>query len=264
MMDLNLSSLATLLAAVVVLSLIAINAKSLPFVYTLRLLPSLYRLFWPRLSTTRPPRVQDLSPASPIATHPALFKHHTTSSRAVLTDLDPNLHKSNSTFFADADINRAALLTHLLSNGLMTAASAPAVPILAAAQCRFQREIAPFQAYDISSRVLAWGDKSLFTVTYFLRRGTKLPAREVDGGPGCVLGDKALKSNVYAILVSRYVIKAGRETVLPRNLLTAAGLLLSVEKGLDDRLQGVGELLTTNHVDRAIENGLRYVRECML
>jgi hypothetical protein len=172
-------------------------------------------------------------------------------------DLDINMHKSNSTFFADADINRAELLTRLLSRGLAAAGpkdskSAPtAIPLLAAVQCSFKREIGPFQAYDISSRILAWDDKSLFMVTYFLKRGARLsPDLEVDGGPAGVLGDSGVRRSVYAVMVTRYVCKAGRETVAPKTVLEASGLL-DGGKEADD-------------VSKAVESGMKYVRECMV
>ena len=255
------------------------NTKSLPFAHSFRLLPSLYRLLHPRLfpasNTKTPPRLNPIPSSGPDAAvaQPALFKHHVSSSRAVLLDLDINMHKSNSTFFADADINRAELLTRLLSRGLATAGPAPAelgprstsaaIPLLAAVQCTFKREIGPFQAYDLSSRILAWDDKSLFLVTYFLRPGTRLPPDvELTGGPAAVLGEPTLRRCVYATMVTRYVCKAGRETVLPKTVLEAAGLLVSEAHGADRGSHA--EFLAGDQVDQGVESGMRYVRECML
>ncbi len=50
-------------------------------------------------------------------------------------------------------------------------------------------------------------------------------------------------------MVTRYVCKAGRETVAPRTVLEAAGWL------------GHGE--QADHVGKAVESGLQYVGECM-
>ncbi len=255
------------------------NTKSLPFAHSFRLLPSLYRLLHPRLfparKTQTPSEFNTIPTSKPdvVVAQPALFKHHVSSSRAVLLDLDINMHKSNSTFFADADINRAELLTRLLSRGLATAGSAPTeldprrttavMPLLAAVQCTFKREIGPFQAYDLSSRILAWDDKSLFLVTYFLRPNTRLhPDLELTGGPVAVLGESSLRRCVYATMVTRYVCKAGRETVLPKIVLEAAGLLVSAPHEADKK--GDGAFLTADQVDEGVESGMRYVRGCML
>ena len=255
------------------------NTKSLPFAHSFRLLPSLYRLLRPRLfPASKPqihPKLNPIPASGPEAAvaQPALFKHHVSSSRAVLLDLDINMHKSNSTFFADADINRAELLTRLLSRGLATAGPAPAeldsrtttaaMPLLAAVQCTFKREIGPFQAYDLSSRILAWDNKSLFLVTYFLRPNTRLPPDvELTGGPAAVLGESSLRKCVYATMVTRYVCKAGRETVLPKTVLEAAGLLVCEAHEADNGSHGA--FLTADQVDQGVESGMRYVRECML
>ena len=267
-LSISAPSAATLVGSALAICLLIVNAKSLPLAHSFRLLPSLYRLLQPRLfSSTKnggaaPPTS---SPATPTiaAARTTLFKHHVTSSRAVPFDLDVNMHKSNSTFFADADINRAELLTRQLSKGL--AAAGGAMPLLAAVQCNFKREIAPFQAYDMSSRLLAWDERSLFIVTYFLKSGVRLSADvDVAGGPAAVLADQSLKRGVYAVMVTRYVCKAGRATVAPAAVLEAAGLLVPgkgvqvAEKGE----HGAG-LMVAGDVGVAVKSGLQYVGGCM-
>ena len=240
------------------------NAKSLPLAYTVRLLPSLYRLLRPRLlppSPLTPPRAPNpLSTPTPhrYSASPALFTPHTTTTRTVLLDIDVNLHKSNSTFFTDADISRAALLTTLLSPAL---AATACVPLLAAVQCTFKRSIAPLQAYDVSSRILAWDDRSLFVGTWFLKTGVKLSSAAA-AAAAVLGGDVGVGKGVYAVMVSRYVCKAGRETVVPREVLLAAGLLVSVP----DRVGEGGEvgLVAADKVEEAVKDGLRYVEGCML
>lgn len=279
----NLPSSATaLIGSAVAVCLLLANAKSLPLAHTLRLLPSLYRLFRPRLfpATTAPTKTTRVTTttatvggeggegggggggSAAAAAHPTLFAHHTSRSRAVALDLDVNLHKSNSTFFSDADVSRAALLSTLLSAGLARTA---AMPLLAAVQCAFKREIAPFRAYDVSSRVLAWDEKSVFVVTYFVRPGFELRGAtevEVGGGPAAVLRDGALRKGVFAVMVSRYVCKAGRETVPPRRVLEAAGLL--VPQGGKEGEAAADGLLAAEFVDEAVKSGLRYMSECMM
>ncbi|KAK4153962.1 hypothetical protein C8A00DRAFT_33294 [Chaetomidium leptoderma] len=274
------STAALLGSALAVLFLVA-NAKSLPFAHSLRLLPSLYRLLlrprlFPAAARKGGAEPSSGSAAAAAAARPALFKHHVTSSRAVLLDLDINMHKSNSTFFADADINRAELLTRLLGRGLAAATTGPpraaTIPLLAAVQCTFKREISPFQAYDLSSRILAWDAKSLFTVTYFLKPGAGaklLPAdADVLGGPGSVLGDQKLRRCVYAAMVTRYVCKAGRETVAPAAVLEAAGLLVVVPGAKvvadGEPSHDITSLLAADYVSKAVESGMQYVGECMV
>ena len=261
-------SVATLVGSALALCFLVANAKSLPFAHSLRLLPSLYRLLRPRLSTPKPKDgpppsnpTTNLSPTVAAAATTNLFRHHTTHSRAVLFDLDVNMHKSNSTFFADADINRAELLTRRLGRGGLAAA----MPLLAAVQCTFKREIAPFQAYDVSSRLLAWDERSLFVVTYFLKAGVRLPAGvELAGGPAAVLGDTGLRRCVYAVMVTRYVCKAGRETVKPAAVLEAAGLLVSGAGAEVTEKGGDAGLLAADDVGVVVKSGMQYVNDCMV
>ncbi|KAH6651488.1 hypothetical protein BKA67DRAFT_660297 [Truncatella angustata] len=222
-------SYGSLIGLAAIFAFAAANAKALPLVYTFRLLPSLYRLFAPRLSRNK--KLTTIHSANTSTSYnaasPALFRHDTMTSRAVALDLDVNVHKSNSTFFADADISRARLLTGLLSAGL--AGLGPANFVLAGVQCRFQREIRPYQAYAVSSRILAWNDRTLYVVTYFLRPGTALPFDlEVRGGPAALAKDEKLRRSVFATMVTKYVFKAGRATVAPEQVFRAAGLLLEV------------------------------------
>ncbi|BCS05486.1 acyl-CoA thioesterase [Aspergillus luchuensis] len=222
------------------------NAKSLPLVYSFQLLPSLYRILQPR-NAQRP---KELVSPHPINTPnlfypalPSLFRPHTSQTHCPLPEIDLNLHKSNSTFFTDADLSRARLLSRLLGPAL---ASLGGMPMLAAVQARFLREIRPFQRYCVTTRILAWDQRSLWTVTYFLRREVYKGLREVDldGGPTAVLIDGNLRRGVLAVLVSRYVVKAGRVTVPPVEVFKRAGLLV------DDDDNGI----THNDGDRSASN----------
>ncbi|KAI1146564.1 hypothetical protein F4825DRAFT_440290 [Nemania diffusa] len=229
------------------------NIKSLPFYHTIQTIPSFYRLLKPRFSK----RLNGSAEAFP-AGFATLFKHYATNSRATITDLDINIHKSNSTFFLDADTNRAALLTKLLSEGL--AVTGPAIFILAAVTCRFRQEIRPFQAYTVSSRILAWNDQALYVVTYFLKPGVRLPVElDVLGSPSAVLKDDKFRKSVFATMVTKYVFKAGRRTVLPEDILRSSGLLS--RDGND--VSGDKAAYGAERIDCAIQNGLEYVRGCM-
>ncbi|KAK6223367.1 hypothetical protein LQW54_000484 [Pestalotiopsis sp. IQ-011] len=251
----------------------AANYKALPLVSTLRILPAVLRLLKPRLPPwNKAAKCRAASSPSPfvpasssLSASPRLFQHHVThSQRAVAADLDINLHKSNSTFFADADVNRTRLLASLLSDGL--AALGPANFILAGAQARFLREVRPYAAYDVSSRVLAWTDRSFYVVTYFLKPGARMPfAVEGRGGPQALFAkgaEEKLRRSVFAVLVTRFVFKAGRETVMPEQVLRESGLLL------DDAECALGggqeeKMLDGGSVEGAVKAGLEYVAHCM-
>ncbi|KAH8681842.1 hypothetical protein BX600DRAFT_505484 [Xylariales sp. PMI_506] len=317
------SSWTALLAVTMVIGFALINAKGLPLVYTIRLLPSVYRIIKPRWSRRRgqqqqPPPLREWSSAaakSPdcvdgvaaaaadasvlplVGASPALFQHHVSTSRAVLADLDIMAHKSNSTFFTDADVNRTALLSQLLSEGqaaVLRPSPPPSAPFsssstdgdgreklpssssssssfsptmfyLAGVQCRFSREIKPFRSYGVSSRILTWSDRAFYVVTYFLRPGARLPADvEVLGGPGAVQREEGLRRLVFATLVTKFVFKAGRETVRPEEVFRSAGLLVAqrpVGRGRggegedeNEEEETSSELWGMEKVDRAVES----------
>lgn len=67
---------------------------------------------------------------------------------------------------------------------------------------------------------------------------------DLDGGPTAVLIDGNLRRGVLAVLVSRYVVKAGRVTVPPVEVFKRAGLLV------DDDDNGI----THNDGDRSASN----------
>ncbi|WQF89331.1 Putative HotDog domain superfamily protein [Colletotrichum destructivum] len=233
-----------------------VNAKSLPLVHTLRLLPSVYRLFRPRLSNnsrTASRTADSIQESAITSASPSLFRYEVANHRVAPLDLDVNLHKSNSTFFTDADISRAALLTKLLSPAL--ARLGPADFVLAAVQSSFKRPVAPWQAYRVSSRILAWDERSLYLVTYFSKPDTDGLLAEVDlrGGPTAVLDDKVLGKGVFATLVTKYVFKAGRTTVRPLDVLMEAGLLHHEER------PGRGAVLGISEIQEGVERGLKYV-----
>ncbi|KAI8628156.1 hypothetical protein F5Y19DRAFT_143939 [Xylariaceae sp. FL1651] len=254
------SSYGKLACVAIVVGFAAVNLKALPFAYTFQILPSLYRLFKPRFAKRRPRRDLGASTEQHTAAPPALFKHHVTRSRAIFSDLDINIHKSNSTFFVDADISRARLLTTLLSEGLATLG--PANFILASVTCKFRQEIPPYKAYVVSSRILAWNEQAMYLVTYFLKPGMKLPLElDVLGGPDAVLKDDKYRKAVFATMVTKYVFKAGRKTVSPHDVLRSAGLLIGPEqKGASTRSEGFYDI---REIEQAVKHGLEYVQGCM-
>ncbi|KIH91123.1 hypothetical protein SPBR_01848 [Sporothrix brasiliensis 5110] len=213
----------------------ALNLKSLPFAWTARIFCALIRhTLWPR------------KPLPP----PALFHYSITRSRTSLLETDYNFHKSNSTYFADLDASRTHLVMYLLGPGFAAVgrnASTKIVPSpadgvtpmagslgvgLGAVFCSFRKEIAPYQPYEMWSRVLAWDRKWLYIVTHFVVKGKVRPAGW-DGWQGGPTAQKAwtaadeanLQKYVIATAVSKYVFKLGRFTVHPSYLIEASGLL---------------------------------------
>lgn len=155
-------------------------------------------------------------------------------SRTSLFETDYNIHKSNSTYFSDLDIARTVLATPLLSpgmeitrremnrdldeNGKIRYPGSMTV-MLGSVYCTFKREIKPLEKYEMQSKIAGWDEKWLYVLTYFLR-----PAKQGGGGSG---GEKML----FAVAVSKYVMKKGRLTVRPERVLRASGLLPDRPKG---------------------------------
>ncbi|KAK4151169.1 hypothetical protein C8A00DRAFT_36213 [Chaetomidium leptoderma] len=215
---------------------LVLNWKSLPLAWTVRVFHSfIYHAL--RRSKTLPQR--------------ALFHYSVTSSRTSLLETDYNIHKSNSTYFADLDVSRSHLVTHLL---------APGMPILGdnaknkrvldkegnvvqgsfgiglgAVFCSFRKEIGPLQGYEMWSRILSWDRKWLYLVTHFVVKGKVRPTAwdRKRMGPTRDRVQKADGSGetvdfgqyVIATAISKYVFKLGRFTVHPALVIEAAGLL---------------------------------------
>ncbi|CAI6312120.1 unnamed protein product [Periconia digitata] len=257
-----------LVAGTLFVGFVAVNTKSLPLAYTVRLAPSICRLLKAKWSGPKNKASQSASAHSPNSTptnpphaaRPTLFKYCTFQSTAVALDLDINIHKSNSTFFSDADISRAELITGLLSQSLADMGS-PAF-ILAGVQCKFQREIRPYQRYDVSSRILAWTDKAMYVVTYFTKPGTKIGGDpDLLGGPQNLATDVQLRRTLFATLVSKYVFKAGRITVAPEHIFQEAGLLIEADGKVGT--VGIDGLIGSEKVGAIVQVGLSYIAHCM-
>jgi hypothetical protein len=164
-----------------------------------------------------------------------------TSHQNALMECDYNMHKSNSTFFSDMDINRAQLLLNLFPRlprwapeiGTDTPGGKKAERIISVAlggtSCVFKREIKPLQRYEIWSRVLSWDTKWLVLITYFVKAGThKSVMRSLRKGEERKDGSDAQKA-ILAVGVSRYVFKDGRRTAPPEEVLKHMGLYPSTD-----------------------------------
>lgn len=139
------------------------------------------------------------------------------------------MHKSNSTYFSDLDISRTALVTRLYTPGwsivneeldkeLLEAASkdgkvhkkkAPLYIALGSVYCTFKREIKPYELYEVQTKIAAWDRKWLYIMSFFLR-----PEKRKGEG-----------KTLFAVGISKYVVKKGRLTVPPERVLRASGFL---------------------------------------
>ncbi|KAJ9622318.1 hypothetical protein H2203_006536 [Taxawa tesnikishii (nom. ined.)] len=207
------------------------NLKSLPFIWHYRVFRGiLYHLY--------------LSP-TPL-TGADLFKPLVTTSSNSLLDCDYNLHKSNSTYFADLDVARAHYMGALLrtSNARLRSGDLAGLPqnvingqvpggyiiALGGVACVFRKEIKPFEKFEVWTRLLSWDKKWLYIVSHIVKRGTVKPASyswqpRRKGRKGDKKEAEALKKAVFASSIAKYVCKKGRLTIAPEIVLERSYLL---------------------------------------
>ncbi|KAI9041977.1 acyl-CoA thioesterase [Aspergillus affinis] len=218
------------------LVLAVINIKNLPFVWHIRILHHLVSNIRWKSDYPHFPRGNPIANHSGQPTHPA-FATYGITSRAPILETDYNFHKSNSTYFSDLDIARTALATRLYTPGSTIVSKELDEELLAASQregkpaptrkaiyialgsvfCSFKREIKPFERYEIESRLVAWDQKWMYILTFFLR-----PAKTKGG-----------KRTLLASALSKYVIKKGRLTVSPERVMRASGFLPLRPEGVE-------------------------------
>ncbi|KAF8426541.1 hypothetical protein EV426DRAFT_530250 [Tirmania nivea] len=187
---------------------VLVNIKSLPLMWHGRFYFALYHHLF-RNRTSHP------TPAH-------LFAPISTLSRPSLYECDVNLHKSNSTYFSDLDINRTHLVAHLIKRSLQLRrkrGERPMYVALAGVVALFRREIKPFEKYEMRSRVLSWDGKWIWVVSHFVKCGSNGK-------------DHDMSKRIYASCLSKYVCKEGRKTVPPEQVLTESGLLPPRPEGI--------------------------------
>lgn len=203
--------------------------------------PSQYRVFYAIFYHSFLRKSPELGPR-------ALFKPMISETHAPLLEIDYNLHKSNSTYFADLDVSRTHLVSYLCRPSLRKLANngqsklcldpKSGKPIrgslgimLGAVECSFKREISAYRGYELWSKVLSWDRKWFYIVTHIVPKGTAKPTEFLDPRFGQVetrgvkdaTGDWEKK--IFATAISKYVFKVGRFTVHPAIVLGEAGLL---------------------------------------
>ncbi|RDW58712.1 hypothetical protein BP6252_13188 [Coleophoma cylindrospora] len=182
----------------------------------------------------------------------AIFQPIVTSSYSPLLECDYNLHKSNSTYFTDLDVNHTHLLSNLFKELLSPSPKEGTRGIegklltvaLGGVACTFTKDIKPYEKYEVWTRVLCWDEKWLYVVSHFVKHGAVRPAQDSfnRGGIGDVRADERkrrggvpcdfslgseqdLKKIVFASSMAKYVFKRGRITVPPRSAMESIGLL---------------------------------------
>ena len=169
-----------------------------------------------------------------------LFQPIITSSRTTILECDYNIHKSNSTYFSDLDMSRMHLVSCLGRRGLDMLNKQLAKEgrgrlgvMLGGVTCNFRKEIKPYEAYEIWTRVLAWDRKWLYFVSHIVKSGAVTPngyslqpwkrvpmmrhPEKLEGtGP---------HPAILATSIAKYVFKEGRITIPPETVLQICDLL---------------------------------------
>jgi acyl-CoA thioesterase FadM len=113
-------------------------------------------------------------------------------------DLDLNIHMNNGRYFSAADIGR---LDWWLRTGVWRTTLARGWgPVAGDVAGRFSRSLAPFQRFELHSRLLCWDEKWLFTEHRFISRG-----------------------QVTAVIVVRYLFRSSTAQQSPASVLALVG-----------------------------------------
>ncbi|KAG9531859.1 4HBT like protein, partial [Aureobasidium melanogenum] len=208
-----------------------LSIKSLPFVWHFRVFKNLIWQF-------------KLQPIPLAKSH--LYAPVITTSHNSISECDYNFHKSNSTYFADLDVSRAAFVGVLLKKSLARLNSgdltglpeeakttkASYIVALGGVGCVFRKEIPPLAKYEVWTRLLSWDEKWIYLVSHIVKRGAKKPSnyflqswRNGKGGKKPMKeGEDKIKS-IYATSIAKYVVKRGRLTIAPEIVLRRSDLL---------------------------------------
>ncbi|KAF5868753.1 putative capsule polysaccharide biosynthesis protein [Botrytis fragariae] len=170
-----------------------------------------------------------------------IFQPLITESHAPLMEIDLNLHKSNSSYFSDADVARTHLFCTLFSEAIeqmrggteaVTGSKGPVFGIaLGAVNCNFKKELKPYESYEMWTRILSWDEKWIWTVTHFVRKDSSKPKSytlypqqksDEDDEKRKELDPRA---GVVASSLGKCVFKQGRKTISPEFMMKASGLL---------------------------------------
>jgi acyl-CoA thioesterase FadM len=76
------------------------------------------------------------------------------------SDIDLNLHLTNSRYHSFMDIVRVAMMIRQGTWRRLRAAKL--LPVLGSSSIRYRRAVNPFQAFDVTSRLITWDEKWLY------------------------------------------------------------------------------------------------------
>ncbi len=76
------------------------------------------------------------------------------------SDLDMNMHMTNSRYASFMDLARVSLM--IRNGGWQRIRAAGLYPVLGSASTRFRRPIKPFQKFTVSARVVSWDDRWIY------------------------------------------------------------------------------------------------------
>lgn len=145
-------------------------------------------------------------------------------------DLDTNLHLNNGRYLTIADLGRADLL---LQSGLWKAVLKEGLlPMLSGSAIRYRRELRPFQAFALESRIVAWRASAFVMEHRFLTRGKD--GEPVTAAIALVRGGLYSKRARHFVPASRLMDMAGYTGPSPE-ITPDIEAFLSVEDGLKTR-----------------------------
>ncbi|EME86538.1 uncharacterized protein MYCFIDRAFT_162130 [Pseudocercospora fijiensis CIRAD86] len=215
------------------------NLKNLPGLWHVRVLRGIiYQIYFQKRAI--PPKYA--------------FAPMITQSYNTLYDTDYNLHKSNSTYFADLDVARAHYVGAIIRTGLarLNAGDQEGLPksnieakgkyvvALGAVSCFFQRQIEPLQRFEVYTRVLSWDRKWLYIVSHIVKKGSIKPDSYVlqpwknrsKRSNAQKEQNEDLSKHIFASSLARYVFKKGRLTINPEIVLERSRLLPPRPEGI--------------------------------
>lgn len=121
--------------------------------------------------------------------------------------------------------------------GVITGAWNPVLGLpVGGVSCTFKKELKPYEAYELWTRVLSWDEKWVYIVTHFVQAGVLEPSKyslypqqnksaNMKGNEEAIYDDIQENDAVVATALSRCVFKQGRQTIAPTVMLQLSGLL---------------------------------------
>lgn len=82
------------------------------------------------------------------------------SYRCWLTDIDMNMHMTNSRYASFMDLARVDFM--IRNGGWGRIRAAGLYPVLGSSSIRFRRPIKPFQRFDVTARIVSWDERWIY------------------------------------------------------------------------------------------------------